>query len=156
MQQVAPVMARITGMEQNRERLASLGTMAAGLAHELNNPAAAARRAAAQMEEALEVIASTIGRFVASGIEREQAEQLVELQEEAIAGAERRTALDALDAADAEEELHRAPRGARRARAVAARRAARRRRGGPRPGSIWSPARPGPPPTPPSPGWPRR
>ena len=57
------------------------------------------------MEEALEVIASTIGRFVASGIEREQAEQLVELQEMAIAGAERRTALDALDAADAEEEL---------------------------------------------------
>ena len=105
MQQVAPVMSRITGMEQNRERLASLGTMAAGLAHELNNPAAAARRAAAQMEEALEVIASTIGRFVGEGIERAQAEQLVELQEEAITGAERRTALDVLDAADAEEEL---------------------------------------------------
>ena len=105
MQQVAPVMTRITGLEQNRERLASLGTMAAGLAHELNNPAAAARRAAAQMEEALEVIASTIGRFVASGIERAEAEQLVELQEEAITGAERRTALDTLDAADAEEEL---------------------------------------------------
>jgi signal transduction histidine kinase len=105
MQQVAPVMSRITGMEQNRERLASLGTMAAGLAHELNNPAAAARRAAAQMEEALEVIASTIGRFVGAGIERSQAEQLVELQEEAICGAERRTALDALDAADAEEDL---------------------------------------------------
>jgi signal transduction histidine kinase len=105
MQQVAPVMSRITGMEQNRERLTSLGTMAAGLAHELNNPAAAARRAAAQMEEALEVIASTIGRFVAAGIERSQAECLVELQEEAILGAERRTALDALDAADAEEEV---------------------------------------------------
>jgi signal transduction histidine kinase len=105
MQQVAPVMSRITGMEQNRERLTSLGTMAAGLAHELNNPAAAARRAAAQMEEALEVIASTIGRFVAAGIERSEAECLVELQEEAILGAERRTALDALDAADAEEEL---------------------------------------------------
>jgi signal transduction histidine kinase len=105
MRQVAPVMTRITGMEQNRERLASLGTMAAGLAHELNNPAAAARRAAAQMEEALEVIASTIGRFVGAGIERSQAEQLVELQEEAITGAERRTALDTLDAADAEEEL---------------------------------------------------
>ena len=105
MKQVAPVMSRITGMEQNRERLTSLGTMAAGLAHELNNPAAAARRAAAQMEEALEVIASTIGRFVAAGIERSEAECLVELQEEAILGAERRTALDALDAADAEEEL---------------------------------------------------
>jgi signal transduction histidine kinase len=105
MQQVAPVMSRITGMEQNRERLASLGTMAAGLAHELNNPAAAARRAAAQMEEALDVIGSTLGRFVESGIERAQAEELVGLQREALAGAKEQTALGALDAADAEEEL---------------------------------------------------
>jgi signal transduction histidine kinase len=105
MQQVAPVMSRITGMEQQRERLTSLGTMAAGLAHELNNPAAAARRGAAQISEALEVLASTVGRFVSAGIERSQAECLVELQEEAITGAERRTALDALDASDAEEEL---------------------------------------------------
>ena len=45
MHQVAPVMSRITGMEQNRERLASLGTMAAGLAHELEQPGR--RRAAA-------------------------------------------------------------------------------------------------------------
>jgi signal transduction histidine kinase len=105
MRQVAPVMSRITEMEQNRERLASLGTMAAGLAHELNNPAAAARRAAAQMEEALDVIGSTIGRFVDSGMDREQAHGLVELQQEALAGAEQRTALDALDVADAEEEL---------------------------------------------------
>jgi signal transduction histidine kinase len=105
MQQVAPVMSRITGMEQNRERLTSLGTMAAGLAHELNNPAAAARRAAAQMEEALDVIASTIGHFVESGMEREQAAGLVALQREAVASAGARTALDTLDAADAEEDL---------------------------------------------------
>jgi signal transduction histidine kinase len=105
MRQVAPVMSRITAIEQNRERLAALGGMAAGLAHELNNPAAAARRGAAQISEALEVLASTVGRFVSAGIERDQAECLVELQEEAITGAERRTALDALDASDAEEEL---------------------------------------------------
>jgi signal transduction histidine kinase len=105
MRQVAPVMSRITGMEQNRERLASLGTMAAGLAHELNNPAAAARRAAAQMAEALEVIGSTMGRFVDSGIEREEARALVALQQEALAAAESRTAVDTLDVADAEEEL---------------------------------------------------
>lgn len=39
----------VEGYTQQREKLASLGTMAAGLAHELNNPAAAARRAAAQL-----------------------------------------------------------------------------------------------------------
>ena len=102
---IRPAVARVTEVEQNRERLASLGTMAAGLAHELNNPAAAARRAASDMAEALDVLSSTIGHFVESGIERAEAQQLVELQREAAAGQARRGALDALDAADAEEEL---------------------------------------------------
>jgi signal transduction histidine kinase len=105
MRQVGPVMSRITAIEHNRERLASLGTMAAGLAHELNNPAAAATRAAAQMAEALETVSSTIGHFVNSGVEREEAAKLVALHDEVIAAAESRDALDALDAADAEDEL---------------------------------------------------
>ncbi len=105
MQQVAPVMSRIQGLEQNRERLASLGTMAAGLAHELNNPAAAARRAAADMIEAIKTVGQTLDRFVAAGIEREEAAKLLELHHEALAGAEGQTALGALDAADAEDEL---------------------------------------------------
>jgi signal transduction histidine kinase len=105
MQQVAPVMSRVTSREQSRERLTSLGTMAAGLAHELNNPAAAARRAAAQMTEALEVISSALARFVEAGIEREQAKELVALQQQAVSRAAACSALDALDASDAEEEL---------------------------------------------------
>jgi signal transduction histidine kinase len=105
MRRVAPVMARLTAIEQNRERLASLGTMAAGLAHELNNPASAASRSAAQIVEAMEVVSSSLARFVEAGIEREEAEQLIALQREAFAGATERTALDALDAADAEDEL---------------------------------------------------
>ena len=105
MRQFGPVMTRITAIEQNRERLASLGTMAAGLAHELNNPAAAAKRAAADLAEALEVLGSVIGRFVESGIERAEAEQLVALQREAVRAAAERGALGALDAADAEDEV---------------------------------------------------
>lgn len=105
MQAIRPVMTRLTSVEQNRERLASLGTMAAGLAHELNNPAAAARRAADDLAEALEVLGSTIGRFVESGIERTEAQELVDLQREAVARQSERGALDALAAADAEAAL---------------------------------------------------
>jgi signal transduction histidine kinase len=105
MRQVRPVVGRMAAVEQNRERLASLGTMAAGLAHELNNPAAAAKRAAADLADALEVLGSTIAKFVRAGVTREEAEQLVEMHEQALAEAAGRTALDALDSADAEDDL---------------------------------------------------
>lgn len=42
-----------TRIEQQRDRLASLGKLSAGLAHELNNPAAAAKRATGQLRETL-------------------------------------------------------------------------------------------------------
>jgi signal transduction histidine kinase len=105
MRAVGPVMSRISATEQQRERLAGLGTMAAGLAHELNNPAAAARRAAADLADALDAVSSTIGTFVESGMERDEAEGLVHLQREALSRAAQRGALGALDAADAEEDM---------------------------------------------------
>ena len=42
-----------TRLEQQRDRLASLGKLSAGLAHELNNPASAAKRAASQLRDIL-------------------------------------------------------------------------------------------------------
>src|SRR3984957_15854180 len=45
-----------TRMEQQRDRLASLGKLSAGLAHELNNPASAAKRATSQLRDLLKRI----------------------------------------------------------------------------------------------------
>src|SRR5258707_14794175 len=49
-QTAANKVRNLEGYSLQREKLASLGTMAAGLAHELNNPAAAAQRAAAHLQ----------------------------------------------------------------------------------------------------------
>ncbi len=45
-----------TRIEQQRDRLAGLGKLSAGLAHELNNPASAAKRAAAQLRDIIKKI----------------------------------------------------------------------------------------------------
>jgi signal transduction histidine kinase len=64
MAQVRPVLHRFADAERTRERLLSLGTMAAGLAHELNNPAAAASRASAALDDALGQLPSLIAAII--------------------------------------------------------------------------------------------
>jgi signal transduction histidine kinase len=105
MAMVRPVTRRITQRESNRERLTALGTMSAGLAHELNNPASAAKRAASDLADALDVLTSTVGLLVEAGVEREQAAELVALQREAAVTCAASQTLSALDAADAEDAL---------------------------------------------------
>jgi signal transduction histidine kinase len=68
-----------TRREQQRDRLASLGKLSAGLAHELNNPASAARRATSQLREILKKIRDAsheLGRRDLTPAERAEIEKL--------------------------------------------------------------------------------
>jgi signal transduction histidine kinase len=68
-----------TRIEQQRDRLASLGKLSAGLAHELNNPASAARRATSQLREVLKRIRDAsheLGRRDLTPAQRAEIEKL--------------------------------------------------------------------------------
>jgi signal transduction histidine kinase len=100
-----PVLSRIQGAEHQREKLAALGRMSAGLAHELNNPVAAAKRTAAALGEAMDALGGVVGEFVESGMERNEAAGLVTLQRDAMTRAKAAVARGALDTADAEDAM---------------------------------------------------
>lgn len=97
-------MRNVEGYSQQREKLASLGTMAAGLAHELNNPAAAARRAAAHLHETTDKVQTLLCELTTL-LEHEHWERLLAASEEATRRAATAPALDHLERSDRAERL---------------------------------------------------
>jgi signal transduction histidine kinase len=92
--------------ELHREKLISLGTMAAGLMHELNNPGTAARRASSQLRENLSRLQQISLRMCSAddAMTLGQTECLRSLQEMALQPAKPNT-MSSMDQADAEDEL---------------------------------------------------
>ena len=87
-----------------QEKMAALGTLAAGLMHELNNPGAAARRAASQLRANLLRLHELSARFSRTPMSGSQKECLVTLQEQALQG-KSQVHLSSLEQSDAEEAL---------------------------------------------------
>jgi signal transduction histidine kinase len=88
-----------------RERLLALGKLSAGLTHELNNPAAAASRAADTLRERLAGMRNKLALLAEGRLDRDALKTLTVLQERFVAAGASAPALTALQAGDLEDEL---------------------------------------------------
>ena len=88
-----------------RERLLALGSLSAGLTHELNNPAAAAVRATSALRERVAGMRHKLGMIAAGKWDRTKLETLIRLQEEAADRVPKAQALSPLEASDREDAI---------------------------------------------------
>jgi signal transduction histidine kinase len=88
-----------------RQRLTALGSLAAGLMHELNNPAAATARAAAALRQRVAGMRHKLGLIAEARIDPAELNTLIHLQESLIERAAKAPRLTAIEASDREGEL---------------------------------------------------
>ncbi|MGW1797662.1 ATP-binding protein [Streptomyces sp. NPDC001984] len=88
-----------------RERLLALGSLSAGLTHELNNPAAAAVRATATLRERVAKMRRKLAIIAEGPFSREVLARLMELQERTAERVAKAPALSPLEATDREDAL---------------------------------------------------
>jgi signal transduction histidine kinase len=88
-----------------RERLLALGSLSAGLTHELNNPAAAAVRATASLRERVAGMRHKLGMIAGGKWDRAMLQTLIRFQEEAAERVPKAPVLSPLEASDQEDEI---------------------------------------------------
>jgi signal transduction histidine kinase len=88
-----------------RERLLALGSLSAGLTHELNNPASAAVRATSALRERLAALRHKMRIIAAGPLSPVKLEALIALQTEAVERVVKAPVLSPIETSDAEDEL---------------------------------------------------
>ncbi|HEU4641559.1 MAG TPA: ATP-binding protein [Gemmatimonadaceae bacterium] len=99
--------AHVEDLLRRRERMAVLGTLAAGLAHDLNNPAAAASRAAGHLREQLQALEALALRLAEHPWRPDEVALLRQLSDATQSASQSARELAPLERADREEAIER-------------------------------------------------
>jgi signal transduction histidine kinase len=94
-----------TRADQQLEKLAALGKLSAGLAHELNNPASAVRRSTAGLRDALANLRDANFRLCREELSNEVLEHLSHIEKEVATEMTGSPVMDALDRSDREDRI---------------------------------------------------